>query len=411
MPGVGPLSRRRVDTLSHCLKEKFMSYSNTYEILDLVGGFPQQAVRLWFVLTKAGGPTEVDNQQEADRLIQPDSTGPATRTFTSLRDLTPPAPHWDFALSIQDNPGVASDEGWIFRSGRFVALPVDSIEVILAPEEFLNQANIDAGLPSVPLVSGTTTITSIAAMITRTGLALTATGTDSRASGVTFTYTATLNLFPNSSISETDEPLNIGLAGPSLSFAGGGIGGQIIASVLNVVSGIILRDVSPRIRNTLKTRINSSIISTVASRLARQPTTSLPPGVIMSLRRVRFITRPTTSGTEPVVAILGAVGAFGGVLNKFPPPPGGRICFIATAAAGSNALEVQILSEFRDNHLLQNQVGRMIVRVYEFLSPPLARTIVRSMFARNITRRLIVEPAAFLVQQYTKVVKARKSPL
>ena len=70
----------------------------------------------------------VHNQQEADLLIQPDSTGPMKRTFTSLRDMTPPAPHWDVALSIQDNPLLARDEGWIFRSGRYVgALPVDPI--------------------------------------------------------------------------------------------------------------------------------------------------------------------------------------------------------------------------------------------------------------------------------------------
>ncbi len=390
-----------------------MSYSNTYEVLDLAGGFPQHAVRLWFAWTTVGGPTVVHNQQEADLLIQPDSTGPMKRTFTSLRDMTPPAPHWDVALSIQDNPLLARDEGWIFRSGRYVgALPVDPIEVILAPEEFLIQADIDAGLPPLPLVSGTTTITGISAMISGSGLALTVTGTDSGAPGVTFTYTATLNLFPNPSISETDEPLNIGLAGSSLSFAaGGGIGSAIIAAVLNLVSGIIIRDVSPLIRTTLKTRINASIITNVATRFARQPTTSLPSGVVMSLRRVRFTSRSTTSGSEPVVAILGALGAFGGVLNKFPQVSGGGggRCFVATAAVGPNAPEVRLLQEFRDNQLLQCRVGRMFVRIYESVSPPLARMVVRSLLLRNVTRRMIVEPATFLVRQYNRRATGTKT--
>ena len=109
----------------------------------------------------------------------------------------------------------------------------------------------------------------------------------------------------------------------------------------------------------------------------------------MSLRRVRFTSRSTTSGSEPVVAILGALGAFGGVLNKFPQVSGGGggRCFVATAAVGPNAPEVRLLQEFRDNQLLQCRVGRMFVRIYESVSPPLARMVVRSLLLRNVTRR------------------------
>jgi hypothetical protein len=378
-----------------------MSYQNTYTVWDFVGGFPPQSVRLWWTWTSVNPLTY--NTLEADRLTQPNSTGPMTRTIESQRDLTPPASHWDVALSIQDDSRVSTEEGWIFRSGGYVgALPVDPIEVVLAAEEFFTQADIDAGLPTLPLVNNTVTINGITAMITSSGLAFVATGTDSTVSGVTFTYTATLILFPNANITKVDEPIDIGLTESSISFSGG-----IIADVLNIVSGIILRDINPLLRATLKTRLNASIIAGVASKLSRQPTTSLPAGVVMSLRRVRFTTRNTASGSEQVIGILGALGAFGGVVNKFAPISNTR-CFIATAASGSNAVEVQLLREFRDNHLLQNNVGRFFIKSYEYFSPPLANVIARSSVLRTIARRLIVTPTAFLVRVYNRSANSKK---
>ena len=57
----------------------------------------------------------------------------------------------------------------------------------------------------------------------------------------------------------------------------------------------------------------------------------------------------------------------------------GDFCFIATAAWGTkSAHDVVILRRFRDRFLMTNPVGRLFVRTYYTLSPPIARFISHS---------------------------------
>jgi hypothetical protein len=50
-------------------------------------------------------------------------------------------------------------------------------------------------------------------------------------------------------------------------------------------------------------------------------------------------------------------------------------CFIATAVYGSDAWETELLRIWRDEVLLQSKAGRIFVRVYYAVSPPIARVL------------------------------------
>jgi hypothetical protein len=71
-------------------------------------------------------------------------------------------------------------------------------------------------------------------------------------------------------------------------------------------------------------------------------------------------------------------------------PVHSRSCFIATAAYGDiDAPEVDQLRNFRDRSLLTNPFGRMFVRFYYRVSPPIARVIARRPGLRMATRKVL----------------------
>lgn len=68
-------------------------------------------------------------------------------------------------------------------------------------------------------------------------------------------------------------------------------------------------------------------------------------------------------------------------------------CFIATAAYGSPlAPEVEVLRKFRDEVLRRSILGRLFIRIYSVLSPPVAKLIWRSDFSKAAIRQIILSP-------------------
>jgi hypothetical protein len=74
-----------------------------------------------------------------------------------------------------------------------------------------------------------------------------------------------------------------------------------------------------------------------------------------------------------------------------PASSSGNGCFIVTAAYGSKTdRHVQILTEFRDRHLVTNSIGRGIVDTYYKFSPPVAKYLHKHPFARAAVRYALV---------------------
>jgi hypothetical protein len=378
-----------------------MPYANSFTLLDFDSrGVSDVRVSLWYTFTVVGGPVVFDDRQEEAHFDFPSAQlGPA-RTFSIAGNLAPtPIPNvWFTALSIQEIPRIAADAGWLFRSGRYTAdLPTDPIEVIVAPEQLIGAAELAGAVGTLPLTDGGTTVTSLSLMVSGADIALTATGTNTGLpAGVTFTFTGTLALLPNDSLRFTDEPLFVRLENPTIAFtAAPGTG--FVTFLLNVVRNIILGNVVPTVQQVLRSRLNAGILSDIASRLSMATLTTLPAGVVLSIRSVAAKTRPLGAGTEPVIAFRGALGAFGGVGNKFPPGPGST-CFIATAAVGTDAPELAVLRTLRDEWLRSRRGGEVAVRWYERWSPAAARVIAASPVLRVLTRVLVVRTATALAR-------------
>lgn len=65
-------------------------------------------------------------------------------------------------------------------------------------------------------------------------------------------------------------------------------------------------------------------------------------------------------------------------------------CFLATAAFGSTEeQEVQILRTWRDQFLVPNPVGQIVVQLYYRISPPLASWVYRSPGMRRLVRSFL----------------------
>ena len=380
-----------------------MPFSTTISALDFSGGMASVRLSAGYVWNEVGGPNPGERKQPSSTLDVTSTeflSQASPVTFSYAGSLAPlPSPAWFIALWAQEIPAIAADAGWLFRSGGFDDDPPSlPLEVILAPEELIGDAELSSAIGSLPQSSGQTTITALSLTVAGANIGLTATGTDSRLpGGVTFTYTATLLLDPGSRVLATNSPFDISLTAPSLTFtAAPGTG--LVTAVLNALSGWIEGDVRARVRATVEARVNSGVLTNVATRVNRGVPASMPEGVVLSVRGKRATTRTTSTGTEPVIGVRAALGAFGGVVNKFPALATAGRCFIATAALTPAAPEVAVLTAWRDRWLRRRRGGRQLIAGYERFSPFLARLIARSALGGSLARVLIVMPAARLAR-------------
>lgn len=79
--------------------------------------------------------------------------------------------------------------------------------------------------------------------------------------------------------------------------------------------------------------------------------------------------------------------------DRSEPHPNREKCFIATAIYGSDLMpEVIFLKTFRDQVLNRYILGRLVIVIYDNVSPPLASFIENKTMVKNIVRRLMLTP-------------------
>jgi len=75
-------------------------------------------------------------------------------------------------------------------------------------------------------------------------------------------------------------------------------------------------------------------------------------------------------------------------------------CFIATACYGDyNSTEVKVLRFYRDTVMLKHFIGRILIKTYYLLSPPIAGILERSETLKAFTRKYILTPIIQRIKQ------------
>ncbi|MFK8137492.1 MAG: CFI-box-CTERM domain-containing protein [Bdellovibrionales bacterium] len=89
------------------------------------------------------------------------------------------------------------------------------------------------------------------------------------------------------------------------------------------------------------------------------------------------------------------------LLNKARQATGAGGCYIATAAFGSEfEPSVSHLRYFRDYYLLEQNIGRKLVRAYYLSAPPVAKWISTKPIAKKIIRKILTPIAMHIASRY-----------
>lgn len=78
-------------------------------------------------------------------------------------------------------------------------------------------------------------------------------------------------------------------------------------------------------------------------------------------------------------------------------------CYIVTACRGRRSEEVFVLSLWRDLFLADNDYGKILIRIYNFIGPYLADIAERSKILRSVFLVFTVKPIFFVVKKYFKL--------
>jgi len=337
-----------------------------------------------------------DARFNSDRVIVPVSGGNRT-PFTLVRGT-------DFLANGRQISLAAYQDGMpgpIFRSGRLQTLPAGApgnrdalVSVILIGQQRFPIADINAMIPTpITLPDGNvvTTATVSSAPPSRT-LTLVATGP--RGTG-TFTYTLNFTIDPSDDQYDLASVLTTNAVGRGSIVFTAGPGGGLEAFISNLFVGLFEAKITMGVMvEIIKILNNLAAAEGAKAAAAAGASGGLPANVVLGVRSVDV-------ASNGDIVMSPAIGSFGSIIDKFvnASPPGGSRCFVATAALGSDAIEVATLRAFRDDLLLPTRAGRIIVAVYERLSPPFAALIARSLTLRAIARKLVIYPAYLIAKR------------
>ncbi|MBN1619672.1 HEAT repeat domain-containing protein [candidate division WOR-3 bacterium] len=76
-------------------------------------------------------------------------------------------------------------------------------------------------------------------------------------------------------------------------------------------------------------------------------------------------------------------------------------CFVVTACEGENSDAVNLLSEWRDNHLAGTLYGRALIYIYNIMGPVAAKTIDKSSVLRNVARKTLIRALIYVVSKHS----------
>lgn len=350
---------------------------------------------LWELFTTVDNASNLRHQQVDQETVTVAVTGgiPSDVAFVRGPSFLEPLNHQISLAAYQTGM-----PGPVYRSGRHDTLPDQVlVDVMLVERQVFALASLNDSISaSLPFTLSDGTVVSSASIApgAAADLVLTATGVYGAA---TFTYTLTFTI---DVWDDQWDPTHLMAAQAqdrgSITFAGNGTpGGAIQALVDNIFAGLVIGRVTASVIATITARINSAAVAAGAQAAGAVGLTALPPGVQLGVRSVRI-------AANGDVTVTPSISCEGSLVDRFvaAAPPGavsGR-CFVATAAVGGNHADVCALRRWRDREMLTTRRGRVFVRVYEAVSPPIARMVARSPLMRSAARLVVVRPAARLAR-------------